>query len=333
MQSVTSLGMKAPTYEDVLKARRQIAPHLLRTPFHEHPALSDLIGARVFIKHENHQPTGAFKVRGGVNLVSQLTEAERARGVTAASTGNHGQSVAYAAKLFGVTARIVVPENANPGKVAAIRSHGAEVIFHGARFDDARLFCEELAQRENLRYVHSGDEPFLIAGVGTATAEMLEDVPDLETIIVPVGGGSGIAGAALVAHEINPAIQVIGVQSSRADAAFQSWKQRKLLERPNTTLAEGLATGAAFRLPQTMMWEYVKEFVLVSDEQLLSAMVAMIEHARTLAEAAGAAPLAAAYQMRGQLKGKKVGLICSGGNATPSQVRMALDHVQQVIAT
>jgi threonine dehydratase len=321
--------MKAPTYEDVLKARRQIAPHLLRTPFPEYSALSELIGGRVFIKHENHQPTCAFKVRGGVNLVSQLSEAERASGVTSASTGNHGQSVAYAARLFGVRAKIVVPENANPGKVAAIRGMGAEVIFHGARFDDARLFCEELAQREDLRYVHSGNEPLLIAGVATATAEMLEDVPDLDVIIVPVGGGSGVAGAALAANEINPQLRVIGVQSESADAAYQSWKQRQLIDRPNTTLAEGLATGTAFLLPQTMMWELVKEFVLVSDAQLLPAMVAMIEHAHTLAEAAGASPLAAAFQMREQLQGKKIGLVCSGGNATPAQVRMALDSVAQ----
>lgn len=321
--------MNAPTYEDVLKARREIAPHLLRTAFREYSALSDLIGARVFIKHENHQPTCAFKVRGGVNLISQLGDAERASGVTSASTGNHGQSVAYGARLFGVRAKLVVPENANPGKVAAMRGLGAEVIFHGERFDDARLFCEEMAQREGLRYIHSGNEPLLIAGVATATAEMLEDVPDLEVIIVPVGGGSGVAGAALVAHEINPQIEVIGVQSNSADSAYQSWKHRQLLDRPNTTLAEGLATGTAFMLPQKMMWEYVKEFVLVSDEQLLRAMVMMIEYAHTLAEAAGASALAAAYQMREQLKGKKIGLVCSGGNATPAQVRMALDSVLQ----
>jgi len=317
--------MQAPTYDDVAKARERIAPYLLRTPLHEYPDLNELIGARVFIKHENHLPTGAFKVRGGINLISQLSEAERQRGVTAASTGNHGQSVAYAAQLFDVPARIVVPENANPGKVAAIRGQGAEVIFHGARFDDARRFCEELARREGLRYVHSGDEPHLIAGVATATAEMLESQPDLEVIIVPVGGGSGLAGAALVAHEINPAIKVIGVQSAQSQAAYQSWKQQQLLEQPNTTLAEGLATGTAFELPQSMMWEYVKEFVLVSDEQILKAMFWMLERTRTLAEPAGAAPLAAAYQLREELKGKKLALVCSGGNATPAQIQMALD--------
>jgi|SRR5215813_6736784 len=324
MEATTALSQQAPTFDDVLLARERIAPYLLRTPCFEYPALNELIGASVFVKHENHNPTGAFKVRGGINLVSQLTPAERKRGVAAASTGNHGQSVAYAAQLFGVSARIVVPENANPSKVAAIRGQGAEVIFHGDRFDDARLFCEELSEREGLRYIHSGNEPLLIAGVATATLEMLEDVPDLDIIIVPVGGGSGAAGAGLVAHAMNPAIKVIGVQSSEATAAHDSWQLRRLVERPNKTLAEGLATGTAFLLPQTMLWERLSNFVLASDEEILRAMVWLIERAHTLAEAAGAAPLAAAYQLREELHEKRIGLICSGGNATPEQVQSAL---------
>lgn len=319
------MEIQAPTYEDVLRARKQIGPYLLRTPLHEYPALNDFIGTRVFIKHENHQPTGAFKVRGGINLISQLSSAERGRGVIAASTGNHGQSVAYAAHLFGVKARIVVPEKANPGKVASMRGLGAEVIFHGATFDDARGFCERLAETEGLRYVHSGDEPLLIAGVATATAEMLEAEPEIEIIIVPVGGGSGAAGACIVANEINPNIRVIGVQAEESRAAHDSWSQRELVARPNTTMAEGLATGTAFFLPQMIMWERLSDFVLVHDEQMLQAMAWLIEYAHTLAEAAGAAPLAAAYQMREMLKDKKIGLICSGGNATPEQVQFALN--------
>lgn len=318
---------QTPTYEDVLRARKQIAPYLLRTPLHEYPALNDLVGARVFIKHENHQPTGAFKVRGGINLISQLSDDERARSVIAASTGNHGQSVAYAAHLFGVGARIVVPENANPGKVASMRGLGAEVIFHGARFDQARAHCEALAEQHGLRYVHSGNEPLLIAGVATATVEMLEDQPDLEVIIVPVGGGSGAAGACIVARELNPAIRVIGVQSEASNAACESWREHRLLERPNTTLAEGLATGTGFAMPQAILWESLSDFVLVSDAQILRAMVWLIEHAHTLAEAAGAAAMAAAYELREGLHDKKVGVICSGGNATPDQVRMALNAV------
>jgi threonine dehydratase len=332
MQETPDTLIEMPTYEDVLRARRQIAPYLLRTALHEYPALNELIGTRVFVKHENHQPTGAFKVRGGLNLISQLSADERARGVVAASTGNHGQSVAYAAHLFKVSARIVVPEKANPGKVASMRGLGAEVIFHGATFDDARAHCEGLAEQQGLRYVHSGNEPLLIAGVATATAEMLEAEPEIEVIIVPVGGGSGAAGACLVARETNPRIRVVGVQSERSRAAHDSWSQRQLVVRPNTTLAEGLATGTAFILPQTIMWECLSDFVLVQDEQILHAMVWLIERAHTLAESAGAASLAAAYQLRETLKGKKVGLICSGGNATPAQVQLALGYELRLAA-
>src|SRR5262247_3990980 len=218
--------MDRPTFQDVLLAQRQIRPYLPRTPLHRYPALDDLLGTPTYVKHENYQPVGAFKVRGGINLISQLSEEERARGVIAASTGNHGQSVSYAAKLFGVKARIVVPEIANPGKVAAMQGMGAEVIFHGERFDEARLHCESLAQQHGYRYIHSGDEPLLIAGVATETLEMLEDEPGLEVLFVPIGGGSGAAGACLAAHAVNPAIKVIGVQSEASPAAYESWKQR-----------------------------------------------------------------------------------------------------------
>jgi threonine dehydratase len=322
-------ALQPPGFKDVLKARRQIAPYLRRTPMHSYPAIDELIGARVFIKHEDHQPVCAFKVRGGVNLISQLGADERLRGVIAASTGNHGQSVAYAARLFGVKARIVVPEAANPGKIAAMRGMDAEVIFHGDRFDDARLHCEALAREHGYRYVHSGDEPLLIAGVATYALEMLEDEPDLDVIIVPIGGGSGAAGVCITANAIAPTVRVVGVQSDASPAAYESWKQRRLLEASNQTIAEGLATGSAFELPQMILRERLKEFVLVSDDEILLAMAWMIERAHTLAEAAGAASLAAAYKTREQLKGKKVGLVCSGGNATVEQLRKALAQVEK----
>ena len=319
--------MQPPNYEDVLRARKQIAPYLPRTPLREYPALNDLVGARVFIKHENHQPTCSFKVRGGINLISQLSDDERTRGVIAASTGNHGQSVAYAARLFGVGARIVVPEKANQGKVASMQGMGAEVIFHGTVFDEARHHCEALAEQQSLRYVHSANEPLLVAGVATQVAEMLDDQPDLEVIIVPVGGGSGASGACIAAGELNKNIQVIGVQSAASPAVYESWRQRRLIETANSTLAEGLATGAGFILPLEILWKSLNDFVLVSDAQIMRAMFWMIERAHTLAEAAGAAPLAAAFHLRDQLKGKGIGMICSGGNATPQQVQLALNSV------
>jgi threonine dehydratase len=296
---------------------------------HRYPAIDELIGAEVFIKHENYQPVGAFKVRGGVNLVSQLSNEERALGVIAASTGNHGQSVSYAARLFGVKARIVVPEAANPGKVAAMRGMGAEVILHGERFDDARLHCEALAREHRCRYVHSGDEPLLIAGVATEALEMLEDEPALDVIIVPVGGGSGAAGVCIAANAINPQVRVIGVQSEASPAAYESWRQKRLTEAPNKTFAEGLATGSAFEMPQSIMWERLKEFELVSEEEMRRAMIWMIERAHTLAEAAGAAPLALAYRVRDELAGKKIGLVCSGANTSLDHLRDALNSTSK----
>src|SRR5947207_2792221 len=176
-------------YEDVLKAKRRIAPYLRPTPLFTYPALSELVGTEVWVKHENHQPVGAFKVRGGVNLVSQLDEDERRRGVITASTGNHGQSIGYAASLFGVRAVVCVPEGANPVKLASMRALGAELVVHGGDFDDAREHCEGLAAEHGYRYVHSGNEPLLIAGVATEALEILEEQPGIDVVIVPIGGG------------------------------------------------------------------------------------------------------------------------------------------------
>jgi threonine dehydratase len=309
-----------PTLADVLEARRRISAYLRPTPLYSYAAIDELLGAEVFIKHENHQPVGAFKVRGGVNLVSQLEPDERRRGVIAASTGNHGQSIAYAAHLFGVRATICVPEDANPVKVAAIRGLQAEIVFHGRDFDDAREHAAELADEHGYRYVHSGNEPLLIAGVGTETLEILEEQPQIDVIVVPIGGGSGAAGACIVAKTINPSVRVIGVQSDAAPAAFRSWQERRLMEDRTNTFAEGLATRTAFELPQRILWRWLDDFVLVSDDEIRAAQAMMIETTRNLIEAAGAAPLAAALRLRDELAWKRVALIASGGNATPAQL-------------
>jgi threonine dehydratase len=313
-----------PTLLDVLEARRRIAPHLAPTPLHSYPALSELLGTETHVKHENHQPVGSFKVRGGVNLVSQLTREERARGVITASTGNHGQSIAFAARLFGVKATICVPEQANPVKVASMRGLGAELVFHGRDFDDAREHCERLAAQDGRRYVHSGNEPLLIAGVATETLEILEAEPGIDVIIVPIGGGSGAAGACIVAEATSPAVRIVGVQSEAAPAAFRSWQARRLLEDRMETFAEGLATRTSFELPQRILWELLDDFVLVADDAIRKAQALMIETTRNLVEAAGAAPLAAALRLGGELRGKRVALVASGGNATPEQLREVL---------
>jgi len=310
-----------PTFVDVLDAAKQIRPYLSPTPLRRYPAIDRMVGTEVFVKHENHNPTGAFKVRGGVNLISRLSEAERERGVIAASTGNHGQSVAYAARLFGVSAIICAPATANPVKVDAMQDMGAEVILQGERYDDSRRHAERLAREHGYRYVHSGDEPLLIAGVGTHTLEVFQEQSRVDTVIVPIGGGSGAAGACISAKALNPEVHVIGVQSEQAQAAYLSWKGGKLQESPNRTRAEGLATAAPFELPQRILRRLLDDFVLVSDDEIDAATVAMIEKTRTLVEGAGAAALAAAVKLRERLKDRRVALICSGGNISPAQLK------------
>jgi threonine dehydratase len=317
---------RPPNFTDVLGARLVVARHLPRTPLSHYPALSRLAGTRLLVKHENHQPTGAFKVRGGVNLVSRLTPEERARGVVSASTGNHGQSIAYAAGLFGASATIVVPVGANPLKVAAMRDLGAEVVFHGRDFDDAREHCEALAGERGARYIHSANEPLLIAGVATASLEIFEDVPEVDTIYVPVGGGSGAAGACLVARAVSPRAKVIGVQAELAPAAYESWRAKELREASTETEAEGLATRTAFELPQAMLREMLDDFVLVTEEEMRRAVYHYAEKAHALAECAGAAALAAVLKAGDSLAGRTVAVVLSGGNATPEQLRRALSE-------
>ena len=314
-----------PTLSDVLSARRQIAPYLRTTPLYAYPALSELVGAETWVKHENHQPIGAFKVRGGVNLVSRLDDAERRRGVVTASTGNHGQSISFAGRLFGVRAVVCVPEGANPVKLASMRALGGELVEQGRDFDEARETAEALAAEHGYRYIHSGNEPHLIAGVGTHTLEILEEQPEIDVVIVPIGGGSGAAGACIAAKSIRSSIEVIGVQSEAAPAAYRSWASHSLLEDRMATRAEGLATRVAFELPQQILWEQLDDFVLVGEDDLERAVLLMLEHTRNLAEPAGAAPLAAALQLRDRLAGKRVALILSGGNISP-------DHLREILA-
>ena len=316
--------MNLPTFTDVLRARQTISPYLRPTPLYHYQSLSDEIGAEVWLKHENHQPIGAFKVRGGVNFMAHLAPEAKARGVITASTGNHGQSVAYAARLFGVRAIVAMPNGANPVKVESIRNLGAEIHFVGRDFDDCRRYVEETSQRDGLYYLSSGDEPLLVAGVATYALEILEALPDADAIIVPVGGGSGAAGTCLVAKTLNPRVQVIGVQSEAAPSAYLSWKEGRRVEAQMETFAEGLATRAPFDLPQAILRRDLDDFVLVSEDALKSAMLLAIEKTRNLVEGAGAAPLAAARSIRERLQGKRVVLVMSGGNVTLAQLKELL---------
>lgn len=314
-----------PTLRDVFRARGVIRHHLPPTPLIRYPALDAAAGLELYVKHENHQPVGAFKVRGGIYLLSRLSPAERERGVAAASTGNHGQSIAYAAGLFGVRAIIGVPEGANPGKVAAMRNLGVTVIEQGADFSAARTHLEALAAERGYRYVHNANEPDLIAGVGTLTLEILEQQPEIDTIIVPVGGGSGAAAACIVAKAVDPAIEVIAVQAASAPAGYLTWKERRPVETgPVQTFAEGLATRDISWFTRDILWDLLDDFVTVSEEEMAAAVRLLLSHAHTLAEGAGAASLAAVLQLRDRLAGRRVALVLTGGNLSPDQLRAIL---------
>ncbi|HWE40731.1 MAG TPA: threonine/serine dehydratase [Isosphaeraceae bacterium] len=315
-----------PTLADVLRARAALAPFLRPTPTIEPPALGAALGCRAFLKCENLNPTGAFKVRGGIALLSTLPRDQLDRGVTAASTGNHAQSVAYAARLFGARAIIFMPEGANPLKVAATRDLGAEVVLDGRDFDAARLAAEDRAARDGLRYIHSANEPAMIAGVATCALEFFEAVPDLDVLFVPLGGGSGAVAAGAVARAIRPSTRVIGVQSEGAPAVYLSWQAgRRIATDSVSTFAEGLATREPFDLPLQLLPGLVDDIVLVSDAALEDAIRLLLDTTRQVAEGAGAAPLAAALARRDALRGLRVGLVLSGGNIPLEQLRHVLD--------
>jgi threonine dehydratase len=305
------------TIKDVYEARKIVSKHLPRTPLLRSKTLSKRLGFEAYVKCENLQPIGAFKVRGGVNLISRLSEEERLRGVITASTGNHGQSIAYAASLFGVKAVIGVPEHANPYKVEAMKDLGAVVESHGSDFDEARLWVEKEVEKKGYRYVHPANEPLLIAGVGTLYLEVMEDLPNVQTIITPIGGGSGAAAACIVAKSINPEVEVIGVQAEKAPSVYLSWKNKRMIETESAeTFAEGLATRVPFKFTLDIINKMIDDIVLVSEEQIKRAILALLETTHQLAEGAGAASTAAAFKIKDKLQERKVALILTGGNLT-----------------
>ena len=320
-QSISSL--QEPTIKDVLEARRRVASKVHRTPLRRYPALCELLNADVWVKHENMQLLGAFKVRGGINLVSHTSPEERSRGFVTASTGNHGQSIAFAANSSGAQCTVVVPEGANPTKMQAMRQLGATVIEHGPTFDEAREYSERLASEEGMRYVHPANEPLLVAGVGTYALEIHEDLADIDAILVPIGAGSGACGTSIVTDAVSPETEVIGVQSEAAPSVQLSWAKGEgsTVSAPMATEAEGIATGAAYDFPVGILRRRLSDFALVSEDAIRSAIVTMFDATRTIVEHAGATPLAAALAMKPRLEGKRVVLVASGGNLSPAQLR------------
>lgn len=318
--------LSEPTIQDVLDARRQISSHIHRTPLRRVAGLCESLDADIWVKHENMQVLGAFKVRGGVNLVSRTSDAERARGFITASTGNHGQSIAYASQAFGANCTIVVPVGANPVKMTSMRQLGATVLEHGSYFDVAREYAETLAREEGMRYVHPANEPMLLAGVGTYTLEIHEDLGDIDYIIVPIGAGSGACSASVVTKAVSPDTKVIGVQSAAAPAVQLSWAKGSggTVDAEMGTAAEGLATAAAYQYPVDMLRKYLSDFVLVTEEAIERAIITFLRTTRTLVEHAGAASLAAAELLKDKLRGKRVVLVASGGNLSVEQIRELL---------
>jgi len=307
--------MNAPTLDDVRLARARIERRIRRTPLMQHPLLSDETGLDLHVKHENHNPTGAFKVRGGLNLIGSLSNDERARGVITASTGNHGQSIAFASQHAGVSCIVAVPRGNNPDKNAAMRAFGATLIEEGKDFDEAREWVEHEAEARGLRYVHSANEPLLIAGVGTYALEIFEDLTDPDVILVPIGGGSGACGCCIVRTGLGKKTRVIGVQAIEADAFTRSWRGPERVSMDHTaTFAEGLATRFSFDLTFGILKRELDDIVTLTEAELEDGVRMALRATHNLAEGAGAAALAAAMKLRDQLRGKKVVAVMSGGN-------------------
>jgi threonine dehydratase len=316
-----------PTLKDVFKARKVVSKYLPRTPLVYSRKLTRLMGFNVYLKLENLQPTKAFKVRGGVYYVQSRKDDALKRGLITASTGNHGQSIAYAGSLIGAKVIIVMPYGVPQIKIDALHALGAEIVLHGNVYEEAREYAEKLAKENNMLYVHGINEPLLYAGVGTMHLENIEDLPDVDVIINPIGGGSGASSAVIVAKSIDKNIKVIGVQAENAQSFYLSWKTGILTStgRANT-IAEGLATSRAYELPFSILKNQIDDIILVSDDEILKAVKLLLETEGQVAEPSGAAALAAAYKIRDKLQGLNVVIMVTGGNIDPQLLKKIVNE-------
>ena len=311
--------------KEIMKARNVIYQYLKPTPLIHYPPLSEIAGFQAYVKHENHNPTGAFKVRGGLNFIASLPQEEKERGVITATRGNHGQSIAMASRIFGIPCTILVPHGNNPEKNRAMRGFGADLVEYGRDFDEARQRAEEIREEKALRYIHVANESQLINGVGTYSLEIFEDLPDVDVIIVPIGGGSGACGAITVSQALNPKVRVIGVQAEKAPSVYLSWKEGRIIETERAdTFADGLATRVPFETTFDIIRGGISEIITVSEEEIKSSIRLLLETTHNLAEGAGAAPLAAGIKIGDQLRGKKVVIVLSGGNIDVATLRWVL---------
>jgi threonine dehydratase len=310
---------------DIQAAAGRLQGHVLRTPCVASQTLSELTGARVYLKFENLQFTASFKERGACNKLAQLTESERRRGVVAMSAGNHAQGVAYHAQRLGLRAVIVMPRFTPGVKIERTRGFGAEVVLHGDTLEEARTHAMQLAERDKLVLVHPYDDEAIVAGQGTTALEMLADVPELDTLVVSVGGGGLIAGMAVAAKALKPGIQVVGVQTLRFPNMYNAIKQATL-PQGLSTIAEGIAVGAPGRVPQEIIERHVDDIVLVDEGDIEQAIVMLLEIEKTVAEGAGAVGLAALLCHPQRFAGRKVGLVLTGGNIDPLALAFTMER-------
>ncbi len=317
--------LRIPHLDDVYAARDIVNRYLKPTPLLYSRRLSKLLGCDIYLKLENLQPTRAFKVRGGVYYMERMKEQALNHGVITASTGNHAQSIAYAGMLFGVNVRIVMPHGVPQMKTEAVKGLGAEVIFHGRYYEEAREYAERLASQRGFLHVHGINEPLLYEGVGTMHLEVFEELPDMDVIINPIGGGSGASAACIVYKSLNPRIKVIGVQAEGAPAFYNSWTKGTFTPTDGVkTTAEGLATSRAYELPLRILREKLNDIILVSDQEMKQAIRAILHATGQVAELSGAASTAAAFKIKNELAGSKVVLILTGGNIEPEQLARIL---------
>lgn len=318
--------MTIPTLADVYAARKRIASIIRPTPLLRHALLAEETGLDLWVKHENHNPLGTFKIRGGLNFVRSLNTDERARGVVTASTGNHGQSIAMASHVAGVRGMVFVPQGNNPEKIAAIRAFGALVHEEGRDFDEARELCEREAKSTGARYVHVANEPPIVAGVATYALEIFEELPAVDVIVVPIGGGSGASGNCIVRSSLGARTRVIGVQAAAADAFARSWRTgRRVINDSAATFAEGIATRQTFDFTFGILERELDELVTLSEDELAEGVRLALRATHNLAEGAGGAALAAAVKLKDTLIGKTVVAVMSGGNLDAAKLRWIME--------
>jgi threonine dehydratase len=304
-----------PTLDDFRAAQKRIADHIYVTPLEHSNEFSRMLGNRIYHKLENLQVTGSFKIRGGLNAIFSLSDTDRSRGVVAASAGNHAQGVAYGAQLVGIPATIVMPVGTPLVKLTSVKRFGAEVIQEGDTYDESAAFATELAEKRKGYLIHPFNDPAVIAGQGTVALEVLEQLPNLDAVIVPIGGGGLISGIGLVIKELAPHVQVIGVQAEGSDSMARSLAAGEIrsIDHP-LTIADGIRVAAPGSLPLEIASKVVDQVVTVDDDEIANAVLQLVETDKSVVEGAGATPLAAMIHGRVGLRGKNVVLILSGGN-------------------